>query len=362
MFYCMKWLSLAPLFFTSLLYAQPLQKTFDSWQISCNNLNSCEARSLPGNNGLAMTIARHAGQDDSPLLKIDYGNRYSGELPGGALQDNLLLDGQRMRLDLKHWQSTPHHLITNHSISINEFIAQIMDADSIQLVYRADASIRLKGLKAALLLMDEVQGRVNSDSAWIRRGDRPAWDVPAAPAIPQIYQPERPPQPLTPDETRGLIDFGSLHINSDNCSLDVQRREVSVSPLTDDKALLLVGCEMGAYNIIDLAFEVTRQPPYIPQHIALTLPFVPPDSNERQLEPINAEYDAVSGELLTFSKTRGLGDCGVATRWQFNGREFVLAEYAQESTCDAWNSSDRWPTLWVSRVENQPSGSVELEP
>ncbi|MFG1174349.1 DUF1176 domain-containing protein [Erwiniaceae bacterium CAU 1747] len=349
-----KWLSLAPLIFTTVLYAQPLQKTFGSWQITCNNLNRCEARSFPSSDGLAMTIVRQAGQDDDPLLRIDYGSGYSGELSGGALQDNLLLDGQRLRLDLKHWHTTPHHLISDHRISVNEFLAQIIDADRLQLLYRDDAVIPLKGLKAALLLMDSVQGRVNSASAWARRGPRPGWEVPAAPGIPQVYQPERPPLPLTPEETRELIDFGSQHINSESCSLDRLRRQVSVSPLTDDKALLLVGCEMGAYNVIDLAFEVTRQPPYIPQHITLMLPFVPPDRSDRQLDLINADYDAESGQLLTFSKMRGLGDCGVATRWQYNGREFVLAEYAQESICDAWNSSDRWPALWITQ-QRRPS-------
>ena len=128
-----------------------------------------------------------------------------------------------------------------------------------------------------------------------------------------------------------------------------------MAPLTDQRALLLVSCEMGAYNVIDLAFEVTRSQPYVARGITLTLPFTPPGASDRQLELINAEYDAASGQLYTFGKGRGLGDCGSATRWQFDGTRFVLAEYAEESTCDAWHSSDDWPTLWVS----QSDGSVQ---
>ncbi|WP_312242400.1 DUF1176 domain-containing protein, partial [Pantoea sp.] len=166
---------------------------------------------------------------------------------------------------------------------------------------------------------------------------------------PRPKPPAAAPMPLTRDETSGLIDFGTWRVNAESCSLDPMRREVSVAPLTDSKALLLIGCEMGAYNVIDLAFEVTRSQPYVARGMTLTLPFTPPTRSDRQLELINADYDAASGQLFTFNKGRGLGDCGSASRWQFNGAQFELAEYAEESTCDGWHSSEEWPTLWVSQ-------------
>lgn len=358
---CSKWLLLLSLLWGTALYAQPLQKTFSNWQVTCNNLNSCEARSFPSNDGLTVTVTRDAGEEDSPALRIDYGSRTSGDRRDGALQDNLLLDGQRLKLDLKHWQVTPDHLMTGHAVYINEFLAQVRDADSLALLYRPTAAVSLRGLKAALLLMDDVQGRINSSSAWSRRGDRPLSDVPPAPELPQVSPPPHQPSPLSAEETRDLIGFAGLYVSRDSCSLNPDRREITVSPLTDKKALLLIGCEMGAWNLIDLAFEVTRQPPYIAKTIQLVLPFSPPDRGSRQQELINTEYDASRSELMTFSKTRGLGDCGVATRWQYNGREFVLAEYAQENTCDARNRSDRWPTLWVSSQATEQRGSVEME-
>lgn len=347
--YWMKSLLLLPFLFVAGVRAEPLQKRFSDWQITCNNLNFCQARSLPGDNGLAMTVSRHAGVNDRPLVRIDYGNRYSGKLPGGALKDNLLLDQQRLRPDLKHWTVEPHHLATSHTISIDEFLAQILDADAIQYPAKREAVISLHGLKAALLLMDDIQGRVNGMSAWIRRGDRVAFDVPPEPAPPVVHPPATPPAALTREESNGLIDFATWRLNTDECSLDPMRREVSVAPLTDEKALLLVSCEMGAYNVIDLAFDVTRTQPYVARNITLNLPFTPPNRSGKQMELINAEYDAATSQLLTYSKGRGLGDCGNASRWQFDGRNFVLAEYAEESTCDAWHGSDDWPTLWVSQ-------------
>ena len=343
-------LPLALLFFAAALHAEPLQKTFSDWQITCNNQNYCVARSFPGVNGLVMTVSRHAGVNDRPFLRIDYGSRYTGKLSGAALQDNLLLDGQRLKPDLKHWEVQPHHLSTSHAISINEFLSLVSEADNLQLLYRPHANISLHGLKASLLLMDDVQGRVNSTSAWIKKGSRPATDVPPPPVTTLPVSQEIPPA-LTREETTGLLDYGTWRINTDRCSLDPQRRQVSVAPLNDKKALLLIGCEMGAYNVIDLAFEVTRSQPYIARGLTLTLPFTPPHRSDKKLELINAEYDASRGELLTFGKGRGLGDCGTASRWQYNGREFVLAEYAEERTCDAWHGSDDWPTLWTTTRE-----------
>lgn len=357
---CSKWLLMILLFPGAMLQAQPLQKIFSDWQITCNNRNSCEVRSLPGNTGLSMMLTRDAGEDDLPTLRLDYGSRYSGSLQGGALRDNLLLDGQKLTLDLKYWQVSPHHLVTGNDIAINEFLAQVREADSLQVRYRPESVISLRGLKAALLLMDDIQGRVGGVSAWIRPGDRPGSEVPPPPTLPQISALSTPPEPLSTKETRGLIDFAGRYVSADSCSLEPERRQISVSPLSDDKALMLVGCEKGAWNLIDLAYEVTRGPPYIAKNIRLVLPFSPPDEGSRELELINTEYNVSSGELMTFSKNRGLGDCGVTTRWQYNGREFMLVEYAQEKTCDAWSDSAGWPTLWVSH-QRDDRGNVEIQ-
>ena len=96
MSYSTKSLLLLPFLFVASAHADPLQKTFSDWQVTCNNLNFCVARSMTGENGLVMTLSRHAGENDRPLLRIDYGSRYSGALPGGSLKENLLIDQRRL--------------------------------------------------------------------------------------------------------------------------------------------------------------------------------------------------------------------------------------------------------------------------
>lgn len=328
----------------------PLQKTFYDWQVTCNNLNDCVARNVGDHQGLVMSIERDAGNDDRPLLRIQYGSRSSGERHSAQLSRNLLIDQQRLQPDLKHWRENGQRLQTTHTVAINEFLAQVIDAREIQLTGIPEAHISLHGLKSALLMIDERQGRVNGMSAWIKRGKRSASDIPPEPRIPLIELPSSSLPDLTHEETRALIDFGTWQINTRGCSLDLNRREIRVAPLNSEKAILIVSCEMGAYNMIDLAFEVSRAAPYIAQRITLTLPFSPPDGN-RQLELINSSYDLQRRELRTLSRDRDSGDCGYLSRWRFNGERFLLTEYAKEPVCDGWNQSENWPVLWVTKQQ-----------
>ena len=87
MSYWMKSLLLLPFVFVACVQAEPLQKSFSDWQLTCNNAAFCVARSFPGDNGLVMTVSRGAGVNDRPLLRIDYGSANSGEQPGGQIND-----------------------------------------------------------------------------------------------------------------------------------------------------------------------------------------------------------------------------------------------------------------------------------
>ncbi len=66
------------------------------------------------------------------------------------------------------------------------------------------------------------------------------------------------PTPLT----RRTQRFAGLWKLADEWSAllsDPLRREVNVTALTDDKALMMISCEAGAYNTIDLAWIVSRK-------------------------------------------------------------------------------------------------------
>ena len=98
------------------------------------------------------------------------------------------------------------------------------------------------------------------------------------------------PTPLSHAELNDLLDYGTWRMNNSQCSLDPNRREVRVTALTDDKALLIVSCEAGAYNTVDLAWLVSRKKPFTARSVRLRLPFTP-SSQSSDMELMNASFD-----------------------------------------------------------------------
>lgn len=137
-------------------------------------------------------------------------------------------------------------------------------------------------------------------------------------------------------------------MNAIRCSLDPSRRDVRVTALTDDKALMMIACEAGAWNTVDLAWVVSRKKPLASHAVRLRLPFKN-GSGGNDMELMNASFDEKSRELITLAKGRGMTDCGIQTRWRFDGQRFRLVRYAEEPSCDGWHGPDAWPTLWITR-------------
>ncbi|ADO47567.1 protein of unknown function DUF1176 [[Enterobacter] lignolyticus SCF1] len=332
--------------FTS--WAAPAQQAFGDWLVTCNNQNFCLARNVGNHRGLVMTLGRSAGAHTDAGLRIELGGPENLLPKTPAIAPRLLFDGRPLTLAGERWQVAPWLLSTSDSATINRFLQHIQDGQAISLK-QGNQSISLAGLKAALLFIDDRQKRVGSETAWIGKGDEPPLSVPPAPALKSVARVNPTAAPFSREELNDLLDYGNVRMNNSACSLDPQRREIWVTPLTDEKALLIQSCESGAYNTIYLAWLVSREKPFTARQINLRLPFLPPDSDSRDIELVNATFDGKTQELTTLEKLRGAGDCGVQTRWRYDGQRFRLVRYAGMPVCDNWQGPDAWPTLWITR-------------
>ncbi len=376
----------------SLVWAAPAQRAFSDWQVTCNNQNFCVARNTGDHNGLVMTLSRSAGAHTDAVLRIERGGLKSPDASEGEIAPRLLLDGEPLALSGDKWRISPWLLVTDDTATITAFLQMIQEGRAITL-RDGNQTISLSGLKAALLFIDAQQKRVGSETAWIKKGDEPPLSVPPAPALKEVAVvnptptplsreerndlldygnwrmnglrcsplsiPPAPalkevevvnptPTPLSREERNDLLDYGNWRMNGLRCSLDPLRREVNVTALTDDKALMMISCEAGAYNTIDLAWIVSRKKPLASRPVRLRLPFNN-GQETNELELMNATFDEKSRELVTLAKGRGLSDCGIQARWRFDGQRFRLVRYAAEPTCDNWHGPDAWPTLWITR-------------
>ncbi|EOD8837366.1 DUF1176 domain-containing protein [Enterobacter hormaechei] len=329
------------------VWAAPAQQSFSDWQVTCNNQNFCVARNTGEHRGLVMSLSRSAGAKTDASLRIDLGGLSAPPVKEPDIAPRLLLDNVPLKLTSQHWQLTPWHLKTDDTGTITTFLKTIQEGQALTL-RGGKQTISLAGLKAALLFIDAQQKRVGSETAWIKKGDSPPLSVPPAPALKKVAVVNPTPTPLTHNELNDLLDYGNWRMNHSQCSLDPNRREVRVTALTDDKALMIISCEAGAYNTVDLAWLVSRKKPFAARSLRLRLPFTP-SSQSSDMELMNASFDEKTRELTTLALGRGIGDCGIQTRWRFNGQRFRLVRYAEEPSCDNWNGPDAWPTLWITR-------------
>ncbi|MEB7342416.1 DUF1176 domain-containing protein [Enterobacter hormaechei] len=329
------------------VWAAPAQQSFSDWQVTCNNQNFCVARNTGEHRGLVMSLSRTAGAKTDASLRIDLGGLSAPPVKEPDIAPRLLLDNVPLKLTSQHWQLTPWHLKTDDTGTITTFLKTIQEGQALTL-RGGKQTISLAGLKAALLFIDAQQKRVGSETAWIKKGDSPPLSVPPAPALKKVAVVNPTPTPLTHNELNDLLDYGNWRMNHSQCSLDPNRREVRVTALTDDKALMIISCEAGAYNTVDLAWLVSRKKPFAARSVRLRLPFTP-SSQSSDMELMNASFDEKTRELTTLALGRGIGDCGIQTRWRFNGQRFRLVRYAEEPSCDNWNGPDAWPTLWITR-------------
>ncbi|MGC6387649.1 DUF1176 domain-containing protein [Ewingella sp. S1.OA.A_B6] len=345
----------APLFLLTALLAvnaeaAPLQAIYNDWQVSCDNLNHCATRNSQDGQDLVLNITREAGAEGHSSVKIEY--QRNGDEPsiGQPIVNRLQLDGKTLMFNHREWDVSKRQLSTTNRLVINEFINVIREGKVIQLggksvpAQTSHPAISLKGLKAALLAIDAQQGRVGTKSAWVSRGAKLPGTVPAAPEAP-VKPSFSEPHPLSDSEISGITQSAAATIDNNDCSLEPSEREVHLYALSNDKALMTVNCDIGAYNLFVLGFTVSRQTPYKTEDLALNMPFKLGD-DEQAPELINADFDQKTGELSTFDKGRGIGDCGVSSRWIYDGRQFQLTSFASEPVCDGYNTSGEWPVLW----------------
>lgn len=324
-------------------WSAPTQQRFNDWLVTCNNQNFCVTRNVGLHHGLVMTLSRSAGAVTDASLRIELGGTGNPVATLAPIAPRLLLDGKPLSLTDKRWHIEDKLIKTADSVTIDAFLQQVQEGKALSLANGLQ-TISLQGLKAALFLIDDRQKRVGSETAWVGKGEEPPLSVPPAPALRAVASAETAQSPLGREELNDLMDYGNERMTNSHCSLDPFRREIRVTALTDDKVLLMTSCESGAYNTVWLAWLVSRQRPYVARQVRLTLPFQPPGEAPREIELINASYDDRRHELVTLDKGRGAGDCGIQTRWRFDGQRFSLSRYAQQPTCDNWQGPDAWPS------------------
>jgi hypothetical protein len=310
-------------------------KTFQDWTVGCDNGRACHAVALVPeiwpDDALTMSVRRGPEAGAQPVVAFELGsdsNAVAVSADGRKLTARLVgLEGET--------RVAPADTAT--------VLGALRSAGQLRL-HGADGkplgTISLKGASAALLYMDEQQRRVGTPTALVRRGSGPA----AAPP-PQLPVVAAPPVSKARPMALSAASLQALR-RKHGCTLDEVGgpEDADFSTLTANETLLLLACGSGAYNVSFVPFIVRRG-----GRTELAAFDHRPGWWAEEGKPmlINAGWDEERGLLTSFSKGRGLGDCGTDSDYAWDGRAFRLVKQADMDEC---RGSRDYITTWRARV------------
>ena len=303
-------------------------KTFRDWTVGCDNGRACQAVALlpeDGEDGAVLAISRGAEANAVPVIWV------TSRIESTRSPQALVIDGKSFPLLLDR---ATEELRVRDGLAAARALGQ---ATSIHAAGPGKMRVKVSGAgsAAALLYMDEQQRRVGTTSALVRRG--PAAQVPPPPALPIV---QRPPVPrkaartLTPARVRQLLGRDATVCEYAN-DLDVETVRLDAR-----HSLVLAShpCGNGAYNFSYSAFVVDEA------GRARLAPFdIGPDADPL----VNAGWDATERRLTSFSKGRGIADCGVGQSFAWDGTRFRLVHEEVMGEC---RGSMDYITTWRAVV------------
>ncbi len=304
----------------------------NDWELVCDNTRTCRAAGYQAESSgitepVSMLITRKAGPGTSVEIELQTGGETPAKGPVRFKVGKAALSGLKdssASLDQDQVRAVLPELLKNDD-------ATLTDRGGQKWV------LSLSGLNAVLLKMDEVQGRVGTPGALVRRGSKPESSVlPPVPA--PVVKAVVPPKARPGDDALAARIFPSLRQSDakDDCNNhdDFNAKSLNVARLTDRKVLLSFGCGMGAYNYSSVLWIANDKPPYAPVAIEA-----------------NGDFDEKDGSVTSSMKGRGVGDCWSSETWSFDGKDFVRTGAAGDGMCRGFAGGAWSLPRYVTRVE-----------
>jgi hypothetical protein len=301
-------------------------------------------------------VRQSAGPDGAPQILAGL-SAFSGDAAYGTVP--LGIDDEQQTL-IAEPGDVPAHTVPGDQVRAT--LARLAAARSVSVgADEAETSLPIAGASAALLWIDEKQGRLDTTTALIRLGDRPASSVPSAPGLPRVLAAAaidqgRFAEAGDPGEQGAEADLtlpSTIEALTEvkQCRADTAfnpylQKAVLAARLSPATELWGVPCDAGAYNAI-YDFYLTGPGGTSPRKAGF------PGWEPREITKgdiagdglVNPVFDAAANTLSHFPRARGIGDCGTIQSWAWTGEAFVLT--GERSMGNCWGMpSTLWPTTW----------------
>ena len=324
--------------------AQSESREFRDWRATCDNTNDCVAFG-PASEGTGwVRVGSAPGPDGARTVTVGFWPSSGDGLTGPV---TLILDGRRHVAASIAGDHDPLGAAAVRATDAAAVASAMAAGETLTLTAGGETvSLSLSGASAAMLWIDERQGRLDTTTALVRKGTRPASSVPVAAPAPEVIA--APPIAQTgfgdSDQTLppALAAVAAVKACRAETGDSAIGDEVMSARLDASTELWAVPCFAGAYNI-GHDWYLTGPGGRNPRAVNL-----PSATGEADTATINGGYDPATRTISAFSKGRGIGDCGTASTWTWTGRSFVLS--AETAMTECWGvPADFWPTTWRTR-------------
>lgn len=330
--------------------AQPAKSvdfSHKDWDLVCDNTLTCRAAGYspdetPGGTGSTVLLIREAGPSTPVTNRVMLADTEDAEnqkqtvpvlLLNGKSQGNLqpAADGS--------WQmSAPQYTAFLNALRHDQSIG--FRNSQRTFIFSGE------GATAALLKMDDVQGRVGTSGALIKKGNLAESSVKAAIPAPQVEQAavlDNDDRPMTKAEIaryKPVLMPLILALKQDGESVCSEEVVGSmgwwITRLDEQHTLVNTTCWQAAYNMGDVYYVVSQ------------------DAAPELVTYSGTGYE--KGVVSSSSAGRGIADCVSSADWTWDGQHFVQTKVTNTGRCAYIRLGGTWdlPTLIRKVIPHAP--------
>ena len=304
-------------------------KTFGDWSVGCDNGGGCMMASLLPEGQIddapTMMVARDAGLPGAVRIAIS--------TRGSAEANAVLIDGQPIGGTTRDGTFT--------GAAAAGLVAAMADAATMHARAAGGAAIgtiSLKGAAAALRYIDAVQGRAGTPGAIVAKGS--ATTPPTLRPLPVIVA-------LSPTGEAARPSAAQVTAMRRQADCDLPEGpdpSPEMAAIGGGKTLVMLPCSTGAYNMSSALFVMDGNG-VVPARTDAASGFTEDGKPGPIAFTVNGGF--TDGVLSSYAKGRGIGDCGVAQDFVWDGTMLRLSGQAIMDECRG--NAEMIP-VWRARV------------
>lgn len=309
--------------------AQPVSFSHKDWDLICDNTLTCRAVGYAANdteNGATVLLTRAAGPNTQVKNQVMLAH-YDDNGGDNSQSPTLMIDnqglGQLSESQDESWQM--------NDAQFAAFLTALRQDKPIAFEdSKQQYSLSGAGSSAVLLKMDDVQGRVGTPGALVKKGQKDESTV--SPPLEEPVITQAPVQDSSvrdmSTEEEALIKPALMKLitaDKDNqCSEDMLAQKWQIARLNDSQSLVKASCWMAAYNEGDIYYLISHDMKTAPQLVS------------------DSANDYSDGVVYYSMKGRGLGDCWSHQSWVWDGKTFVESERGDTGRCMLIRPGGAW--------------------